>query len=162
MTPAYSELYLGDASLAMGAMLESAVYLFEVEFGKFWQLFLASHVSDDFGHGLSGTVSGKSGWELAAEILDDAGVSFPRRKPQAVVGRSREFWAGWALAQYQWRTGLSFAEIEAYAPLSEILLMYSPYHEMDVEHLFAALDSKRNSKSHSPQSVPDPTDSSAV
>ena len=157
MTPAYSELYLGDASLAMGAMLESAVYLFEIELGKFWQLFLASHVSDDFGHGLSGTVSGKSGWELAAEILDDAGVSFPRRKPQAVVGRSREFWAGWALAQYQWRTGLSFAEIEAYAPLSEILLMYSPYHEMDVEHLFAALDGKRNSKSHSPQSVPEPT-----
>lgn len=145
MTPAYSELYLGDASLALGSMLESAVYLFEVELGAFWQLFLGSHVSDDFGHGLSGTVSGKSGWELAAEILEDAGVPFQRRKPQAVVVRSREFWAGWALAQYQWRTGLPFAEIESYAPLSEILLMYSPYHEMDVEHLFEALDGKRNS-----------------
>ncbi len=145
MTPAYSELYLGDASLALGSMLESAVYLFEVELGAFWQLFLGSHVSDDFGHGLSGTVSGKSGWELAAEILEDAGVPFQRRKPQAVVGRSREFWAGWALAQYQWRTGLPFAEIESYAPLSEILLMYSPYHEMDVVHLFEALDGKRNS-----------------
>ena len=145
MIPAYSELYLGDASLALGAMLESAVYLFEVELGVFWRLFLASHVSDDFGHGLSGTVSGKSGWELAAELLDDAGVSFTRRKPEAVIGRSREFWVGWVLAQYQWRTGLSFAEIEAFAPLSDILLLYSPYHEMDVEHLFAALDGKRAS-----------------
>ena len=99
-------------------------------------------MSDDFGYGLSGTVSGKSGWELAAEILGDAGVSFPRRKPQAVVGRSREFWAGWILAQYQWHAGLPFAEIESCAPLSEILLMYSPCHEMDVEHFFEALDGR--------------------
>ena len=35
MAPAYSELYLADASLALGAMLESAVYLFEVELGVF-------------------------------------------------------------------------------------------------------------------------------
>ena len=140
MTHAYSELYLGDASLALGSMLESAVYLFGIELDRFWQLFLASHVSDDFGHGLSGTVSGKSGWELAAEILDDANVDFRREKPAGIVGRSREFWAGWALAQYQWRTGLSFAEIEEFAPLNKILLMYSPYHEMDIGQFFEALD----------------------
>ena len=81
MTPAYSEMYLGDASLALGSMLESAVYLFGVELNEFWRLFLASHVSSDFARGLSGTVSGKSG------------------KPKGVVGRSREFWTGWALAQ---------------------------------------------------------------
>ena len=142
MTPAYSELYLGDASLALGSMLESVVYLFGVELDAFWRLFLASHISDDFGHGLSGTVSGKSGWELAAEILDDAKVDFCREKPTGIVGRSREFWAGWALAQYQWRTGLSFAEIEAFAPLKKIILMYSPYHEMDVGQFFEALDAE--------------------
>ena len=140
MTPAYSELYLGDASLALGSMRESVVYLFGIELDRFWPLFLASHISDDFGHGLSGTVSGKSGWELAAEILDDANVDFRREKPRGIVGRSREFWAGWVLAQYQWRTGLSFIEIEAFAPLKKILLMYSPYHEMAVEHFFEALD----------------------
>ena len=58
MTPAYSELYLSDASLALGSMLESAVYLFGVDLSAFWRLLLNSHVSDDFGHGLSGTVSG--------------------------------------------------------------------------------------------------------
>ena len=140
MTPAYSKLYLGDASLALGSMLESAVYLFGVELDRFWRLFLASHISDDFGHGLSGTVSGKSGWELACEILDDAKVEYVRERPRGVVGRSREFWAGWALAQYQWRTGFSFADIEGFAPLNTILLMYSPYHEMDIGQLFEALD----------------------
>ena len=68
-------------------------------------------------------MSGKSGWELAAEILDDAGVSFPRRKQQAVVGHSREFWAGWALAQYQWRSGLAFREIESFFPMAGVLLL---------------------------------------
>ena len=145
MTPAYSELYLADASLALGSMLESAVYLFGVELQTFWRLFLSSCVSDDFGHGLSGTVSGKSGWELAAEILDDAKVAFCREKPQETVGRSHEFWAGWALAQYQWRTGLAFREIEMFAPLKDVLLMYSPYHEMDVSQFFDALDARRPS-----------------
>ena len=142
MTPAYNDLYLADASLALGSMLESAVYLFGMELLTFWRLFLASHLSDDLGNGLSGTVSGKSGWELAAEILDDAGVAFNRQKPQGVIGRSREFWAGWALAQYQWRTGLTFKEIEAFAQFKDILLMYSPYHEMAIEQFFDALDSR--------------------
>ena len=115
MTPAYSELYLGDASLALGSMLESSVYLFGIDLDVFWQLFLSSHVSDDFGHGLSGTVSGKSGWELAVEILEDAKIEFRHEKPKGVVGRS----------------------------LHTILLMYSPYHEMDVTQLFEALDGLR-------------------
>ena len=143
MTPAYNELYLADASLALGSMLESAVYLFGVELSAFWRLFLDSHVSDDFGHGLSGTVSGKSGWELAAEILDDAGVGFRRERPSGVIGRSREFWAGWALAQYQRRSGLTFKEIEAFAPLDDILLMYSPYHEMEIDQFVDAIESRR-------------------
>ena len=143
MTPAYSDLYLSDASLALGSMLESAVYLFGVELEDFWRLFLASHVSDDFGNGRSGTVSGKSGWELAAEILDDAGIPFRREKPRGGVVRSREFWTGWALAQYQWKTGLPFREIESFAPIGTVLLMYSPYHEMSIEHFFEALDARR-------------------
>ena len=143
MTPAYSELYLSDASLALGSMLESAVYLFKVDLQYYWRLFLASHIADDFSHGLSGTVSGKSGWELAAEVLDGAGMAFRREKPRSVVGRSREFWAGWALAQYQWRSGLGFGEIETFAPLAKILLMYSPYHEMDISRFFDAVDAYR-------------------
>ena len=143
MTPAYIELYLADASLALGSMLESAVYLFGVELLTFWRLFLDSPVSDDFGHGLSGTVSGKSGWELAAEILDNAGVGFSREKQSGVIGRSREFWVGWALAQYQWHSGLTFREIESFAPLKDLLLMYSPYHEMGIDQFIEAIERRR-------------------
>ena len=146
MTRAYNELYLEDARLALGSMLEDAVYLFGIDLQSFWAFFLASHISDDFGHGLSGTVSGKSGWELAVEILEDAGIDFPHNKPTGVIERSREFWAGWALAQYQWWSGLAFREIEAFAPIHDIVLMYSPYHEMDITHFYEALESRRKAQ----------------
>lgn len=124
-------------------MLESAVYLFGVDLLTFWRLFLDSHVSDDFGHGLSGTVSGKSGWELASEILDDAGIKFERETPKGLVGRSREFWAGWVLAQYQWHSGVTFREIESFASMKDLLLMYSPYHEMGIDQFIDAIEVRR-------------------
>ena len=36
------------------------------------------------------------------------------------------------LAYYQWFTGLRFAEIEQAVPITEVRLLYTPYHEMDV------------------------------
>jgi DNA-binding transcriptional regulator YiaG len=48
------------------------------------------------------------------------------------VDRSPEYWAGWALAYYQWSTALSFREIVAAVPLHEIIMLYEPYHEMDI------------------------------
>ena len=33
---------------------------------------------------------------------------------------------------YQWFTGLRFAEIEQAVPITEVRLLYTPYHEMDV------------------------------
>ena len=81
--------------------------------------------------------------ELAAEILDNARVEFSREKPSGVIGRSREFWAGWALAQYQWHSGLTFREIESFAPLTDLLLMYSPYHEMGIDQFIEAIERRR-------------------
>lgn len=43
-----------------------------------------------------------------------------------------EYWAGWALAFYQWYSGYCFMEILTAAPLEELIVMYSTYHEMDI------------------------------
>ena len=67
-------------------------------------------------------------------------MTFEREKPKGVIGRSREFWAGWALAQYQWRSGLSFGAIEKFAPFKDIVLMYSPYHEMEIDQFVDAIE----------------------
>ena len=39
---------------------------------------------------------------------------------------------GWALAYYQWETGLSFEEINAYIPIRQVSALYHPFHEMDI------------------------------
>ena len=55
-------------------------------------------------------------------------------KPRYTADRSEEYWAGWALAYYQWDTALSFEEIIEYISMDDIIKMYSPYHEMDIRH----------------------------
>ena len=142
MTRAYREYYLEDAMESLGAMLEDAVMLFKVPLERFWPLFLGSPLSERFAAGDPLVLAGKSGWELAVQVLEEAGVGFPHEKPDALRARTPEYWAGWALAQYQWARGFSFAEIETFAPLKSIVALYVPFHEMDVSRFLDELDAR--------------------
>jgi len=142
MIRAYREYYLEDAMEILGAMLEDAVHLFEVPVVRFWSLFLASPLSERFAVGDPYLLAGKSGWELAVQVLEEAGREFPHRQPNGLRSRTPEYWAGWALAQYQWYRGFSFREIEEFAPIESIVSLYSPFHEMSIQALYDELDSR--------------------
>ena len=77
-------------------------------------------------------VAGMSGVEIAYEVLQEAGEPKPEQAPSYSYDRSPEYWTGWALAYYQWSTSLSFAEINQAIPVTEVRMLYTPYHEMDV------------------------------
>ena len=77
---------------------------------------------------------GKSGVEVAYEVLEKSGRPAERVKPKYTLERSEEYWTGWALAYYQWETGLRFEEIQRFAPIHYVQALYSPYHEMDIRH----------------------------
>ena len=147
MIHAYRQYYLEDAMGVLGAAVEAAVMLFEVPLERFWPLFLASAQARRFAAGDPFTVAGQSGWELAERVLSEAGVSFPRRVPDGLRARTPEYWAGWALAQYQWYRGFTFPEIEDFAPMAGIVRMYSPYHEMSILAFHEELD-RRYRKAH--------------
>ena len=53
---------------------------------------------------------------------------------------SEEYWAGWALSQYQWYCARSFRDILSRVPLSEVIEMYHPYHEMNISHFIIEMD----------------------
>ena len=58
-----------------------------------------------------------------------------------------EYWAGWALAYYQWLTCRSFSYMQRKGlGISEVIAMYYPLHEADLSKFAAAADSiiKRN------------------
>ena len=132
MICAYDKVYLGKARVALGRMLDFAVYDLKYDLEKFFDLFINSGVAARFAGGDFTVLVGMSGVELAYEVLERAGVQYERIKPRYSVDRSAEYWLGWALAYYQWVTAMNFEEIVRYVPIKEILKLYSPYHEMDI------------------------------
>ena len=132
MIRAYDEVYLEKARVALGRMLDFAVHDLKYDIGDFFELFLRSGVANRFETGDFSIVVGKSGVEIAYEVLERLEIGHDRIRPNYAAGRSREYWAGWALAYYQWATSLRMNEIVQYIPMKEIVALYSPYHEMDI------------------------------
>lgn len=140
MISAYDKNYLEKARTSLGRMLDFAVYDLKYDIADFFDRFIKSGMADKFGNGDTGTLVGKSGVELAYEVLERSGENARDIKPQFSANRSEEYWTGWALAYYQWKTSLPFAEIVKYVPIKEIKALYSPYHEMDIRHFADKMD----------------------
>ena len=134
MTSAYDKNYLEKARSSLGRMLDFAVYDLKLDIKEFFDRFIVSGIANAFENGDSKTIAGKSGVELAYEVMEKTGEDVRDIKPRYIANRSEEYWTGWALAYYQWKTSLSFAEIVKYIPIDQIKSMYSPYHEMDIRH----------------------------
>lgn len=132
MIHAYDKVYLEKARTTLGRMLDFAVCELHCDLTAFFDMFISSGIAVLFEDGDFTVIAGKSGVELAYQVLEESGLDIQRTKPAFAASRSPEYWTGWALAYYQWETGLSFREITACIPISDILDLYYPYHEMDI------------------------------
>lgn len=132
MINAYDRVYLEKAQTVLGRMLDYAVYDLKYDADIFFELFIVSGYAKRFGDGDYSVIVGKSGVELARMTVEAATGYNVAVKPKYTENRSPEYWAGWALAYYQWYTSLSFGDITEAVPISEIITLYSPYHEMDI------------------------------
>lgn len=132
MIHAYSDLYISSAQQILGEAVDFAVLTLEIEPDDFGSAYCVSDVSKQFAAGNPRYVAGMNGCELARECLDSVCYPYTDKVDAMYIDKSPEYWTGWALAYYQWFTGLSFMEILNSVPLSEILQMYSVYHEMDI------------------------------
>lgn len=129
MILAYDKRYLLKAQNTFASMFDFAVYDLGEELSSFYQKFLQSKISKQFENGNSSVIAGKSGVELALEIIGDEKLASMYRPS---MDRTPEYWCGWALAYFQWYTNLTFYDINTSIPISEILTLYTPYHEMDI------------------------------
>ena len=132
MICAYDKVYLDKARTALGRMLDFAVYDLAYDIAVFFDLFIKSKVASRFESGDFTLLAGMSGIELAYVVLEQSNIECERIKPNYTVGRSVDYWIGWALAYYQWATAMSFAEIVKHVPIKDIRALYWPYHEMDI------------------------------
>lgn len=132
MIHAYDKSYLAAAQKNLARMLDYLVNDLHHPLETAWHWFLTSNLSLRFEQGDCSVLVGLSGVELARIVLEQAGETVPIQQPSYAYNRSPEYWTGWAIAYYQWDTGLRFSEIEQAVPITEVRLMYTPYHEMDV------------------------------
>ena len=132
MIHAYDKSYLATAQKNLARMLDYLVNDLHYSLETAWQWFLMSEFSSRFEQGDCSVLVGMSGAELAHRILEQVGEAVPAQYPSYAYDRSPEYWTGWAIAYYQWDTGLSFTAIEQAIPITEVRMLYTPYHEMDI------------------------------
>ena len=129
MIRAYDKLYLSKAQSSLASMLDFAVYDLKKDINAFYKKFLESKISVQFERGESSVIAGKSGVELALDVLENYSLA---KKYKPAANRSPEYWTGWALAYFQWQTNLSFKQIDSLIPITDVRAMYAPYHEMNI------------------------------
>lgn len=145
MICAYNELYVNDAKQNLADFFDYSINSCKFDADFFAKLFVQSGYADKFERGNPAIIAGMSGIELAKKVITYA---YPNWKfPEKIFSedRSNVYWAGWALAEYQWATCKRFKDIFSRISLSQIISMYHVYHEMDIEHFIEDMNRKYDS-----------------
>jgi len=103
-------------------------------------MFISSGLAQQFEHGNPKIIAGKSGIDIATEVITKITGSAPKAIPSAMDYQTSEYWGGWALAQYQWYTARRFSSILRFMPFSDILNMYYTLHDADITEFYAQAD----------------------
>jgi len=141
MARAYKKTYLNGAMRNLAVMMDCGVRKYGYSIEEFYEKFLASEVSRQFAGGNPRYLVGLSGAELADEVIESSGGTVLKENDGTyTVGR--EYWAGWALAYYQWLSRRSFAYmLKKGLGISEVMAMYHPLHEADLSKFADAAES---------------------
>ena len=128
----------------LGTMFDFAVNYCNLNGDKYWDMFICSGVAQQFENGNPKFVVGKSGEEIVYDVLSSVGKSIECTKPLPRLGRTPEYWAGWALAQYQNTTNLSYKSIHQIVNFEELINMYKTLHEAPIEKFIEILSNKKS------------------
>jgi len=141
MGRAYKKTYLNGAMHNLAVMMDCGVRKYGYPIEEFYQKFLASNVSRQFANGNPRYLVGHSGAELTDMVVQLSGRDISESNDGTyTVGP--EYWAGWALAYYQWRTRRSFTYMQKNGlGINEVVNMYYPLHEADLMKFVNAADS---------------------
>lgn len=140
MARAYKKTYLSSAMRNLAVMMDCGVRKYGYSIEEFYNKFLASDVSRQFASGNPRYLVGMSGAELADCVVEvSGGTVLNENDGTYTVGP--EYWAGWALAYYQWLSCRSFTYmLEKGLGINKVVAMYYPLHEADLSKFANAAD----------------------
>lgn len=142
MTRAYSESYLSDAKDRLSQFFDYLINDCGMKADWVASIFLSSGYAEQFERGNPAILAGMSGVELARAVVKATYQKKSLPEPGTAEGLSPQYWAGWALAEYQWYSGKRFRDIFEHVKLSEIVAMYPVYHEMDISAFIETMEEK--------------------
>ena len=136
---AYYDAYLGNAQNTMGNMMDYAINTCGMDGDDYFHMFLASHAAGQMEGGNPRYVSGMTGAEIVKEVVAEIkGIELTDTE-EYFLDKSPEYWCGWILAYYQWRSCMSFRKIYQIITIEDLLCMYPTHHEADVEYFVSSM-----------------------
>lgn len=139
-TRAYNEAYLPYAMENLATMMDCGINQCGFPPQLFHRMFMTSGVASQIEKGNPRYVAGISGAELASRVIELA-TGKPPVEIDGTFTISPEYWAGWVLAYYQWKSGKSFRVINDNGlHIEKIIALYHPLHEADLDKFATVAD----------------------
>lgn len=139
---AYQETYLNKAQATLGEAFDYAINTCGISGADFIKYLTISSVSKRIENGEPAFLAGKSGIEIAVDVVLETTGKQLENEPQEHFGRSREYWIGWAVCYYQWFSARSFSDIFKVLSYDDLRNMYYTLHEADITKFVDIVDEK--------------------
>ncbi len=138
----YKNMYFNDYVNLLSSAFDYVLCDLEVDVDFFESLFCFSKYPRELERLNPGIISGMSGVEFALKLLENTQYGSLNKKPTIKGYRTPFYWAGYALANYQFKTKKRFKDIFSVIHLNDILSMYKVYHEMDITNFIDDVNKK--------------------
>ncbi len=132
MIHAYPEMYVSKAQDRLGDAFDYAINSCNIAGEDFMQMFACSSVSRRMAKADPKYIPGKSGIEIALDVIEEVTGKALHIEPKVSYARSMEYWMGWALAYYQWWSDRQYKEIFQVVSYKNLQKMYYTLHEANV------------------------------
>ena len=140
MIHAYQECYLNSAKRNVGIAFDYAINVCKISGADFVNMFLISNISKRIENGEPLYLKGKSGIEIAKEIIEQSTGKEIEYKEIINYEKSKEYWIGYAITYYQWYSNKKFRLIFNAISYYDLEKMYFTLHEADISKLVEILN----------------------
>ena len=128
----YQGINRNRAQRLLGEAFDYAVNSLGMPGKDFVDLFLVSSFCKRLELADVAIIKGKSGIELAIDIIKETTDKDINVEPKVNYSRSKEYWIGYAVAYYQFIADCGFARIFRALPYDELARLYYTLHEADI------------------------------
>lgn len=150
---AYPEIYIDEAALNLGEMFDYTINELGLSADAVFYMFAHSDVGRHFEAGNPSYTVGISGIELARKLIFEIKGYYETKEYMFVPYRTPEYWAGWALAYYQWYRNVDFEKLYDFGiTASRVISMYI-LHEADITKFYDVCDNIIESSKASNESM---------